>query len=69
MRKSGYLASVLELRPVSCCHESSLRSCRSSSERLNRSSGLARYGNLFRALLLSLGLGTAEFLTILPSID
>jgi hypothetical protein len=49
IRKSGYLACVLELPPVSRCHESSFRNCRSSSNRLNRRHGVAREGNLFTA--------------------
>ena len=53
IRKSGYFASVLELRPVSRCHESPRRSCSSSSRKSNCSRGSANCGSLFRTLLPS----------------
>jgi hypothetical protein len=53
IRKSGYFASILELRPVSRCHESSRRSCSSSSRKSNCSRGSANCGSLFRTFLPS----------------
>jgi len=56
MWKSGYLVSVFELRPVSRCQESLFRSCWTSSDKLNRRSGLAKWGNLVKSLVLALSL-------------
>src|ERR1019366_9499381 len=47
IRKSGYFASVLELRPVSRCHESSRRSCCSSRSKSICTRGSASPGNRF----------------------
>src|SRR5437762_7808942 len=53
MCRSGYLASVFELRPLFPRHDSRLRSCRSSSLRLNLSAAPAKEGNLLSSARLA----------------
>src|SRR2546429_3033520 len=53
MCRSGYLASVFELRPLFLRHDSRLRSCRSSSLRLNLSAAPAKEGNLLSSARLA----------------
>jgi hypothetical protein len=55
IRKSGYFASVLELRPVSRCQESSCRSCCSSHSMSICNRGSANPGNRFNASMPSPG--------------
>ena len=51
IRKSGYFASVLELRPLFRCRESSRRSCASSCSKSMFKRGSARRGNPFSSSL------------------
>src|ERR1700732_400613 len=55
IRKSGYFASVLELRPVSRCQESANRSCCSSRCKSICNRGSANPGNRFNTSMPSPG--------------
>src|SRR5579862_2607953 len=65
IRKSGYFARVLELRPVSRRQESSPRSCCSSRSKLICSRGSANPGNRFNASMPSPGWQVLIFVTMM----
>src|SRR5579859_2135116 len=65
IRKSGYFARVLELRPLSRCQESSSRSCRSSRSKSICSKGSANPGKRFNASMPSPGWQALRFVAIM----
>src|SRR5579864_3699340 len=65
IRKSGYFARVLELRPLSRCQESSSRSCRSSRSKSICSKGSANPGKRFNASTPSPGWQVLRFVAIM----
>src|ERR1700686_3922897 len=68
IRKSGYFASVLELRPVSRCQESSRRSCCSSCSKSICSRGPANPGNRFNASMPSPGWQVLRFVAMMNTL-
>ena len=65
IRKSGYFASVLELRPVSRCQESSCRSCCNSRSKSICNRGSANPGNRFNASMPSPGWQVLRFVAMM----
>src|SRR6185312_1996868 len=65
IRKSGYFARVLELRPVSRCHESSPRSCCSSRSKSISSRGSASPGSRCNTLMPWPGWHVLRFVDIM----
>src|SRR5579864_1909643 len=65
IRKSGYSASVLELRPVSRCQDSSRRSCCNSRSKSICSRGSANPGNRFNASMPSPGWQVLRFVAMM----
>src|ERR1700687_6027295 len=67
IRKSGYFASVLELRPVSRCQESSCRSRCSSRSKSICNRGSANPGNRFNASMPSPGWQVLRFVAMMKT--